>query len=232
MTDNIRLRFENWYKTLLGQYNDNAAVKGFMGRSGTKQEALALVRNVCKSHLCSPQILSFLYAVTPPNSADHIRDNLLEELGLYDETLSHPDLLRRLGEAAGFSQSEWMAVEGESEQVLKNKISEPIMFGTMTELGLSVMIEVFGFEWFLSRESGNIGKRLSQLLNLNGHDLEWFFHHSEVDVEHAEQGLDTLVDYVNYFSVDEDTLINIVEITMRDNIFLKRYFDLQVKTSL
>lgn len=232
MANNIRLRFENWYKTLLNQYNNHPVVKDFMSPKGTKQEGLELVRNICKSHLRSPQILGFLYAVTPPDSADHIRDNLLEELGLHDEMLSHPDLLRRLREAAGFTQAGWRAVEEESAQVLKNKISEPIMFGTMTELGLSVMIEVFGFEWFLSRESSNIGKRLSKILNLNDYDLEWFFHHSEVDIEHAEQGLDTLVGYVNYFSVDDETLINIVEITLRDNIFLKRYFDLQVKTRL
>jgi pyrroloquinoline quinone (PQQ) biosynthesis protein C len=67
---------------------------------------------------------------------------------------------------------------------------------------------------------------------LSRDDLAWFHHHAEVDIAHAQQGLDTLVDYTTYYGIDDESVRTIAEITFRDNIFLKRYFDLQVETAL
>lgn len=228
----MRAQFEDWYRKLHQQYRSDPTVQHFLSPEATKAEALALARNVCKAHLRSPQILGFLYALAAPASVGHIKENLLEELGLHDDHCSHPELLRRLGQAIGFEAKEWAEIEAEAEQVLKNKIQEPVMFGTMMESGLNVMLEVFGFEWFLAREASTLGKRLRELLGLSQDDLEWFFHHSEVDIAHAEEGLDTLVDYVSYFGLDADSVRNIGEITLRGNIFLRRYFDVQAETGL
>lgn len=106
------------------------------------------------------------------------------------------------------------------------------MFGTLVETGLSVMLEVFGFEWVLARESRKLGDALKHYLNLDAKSLEWFYHHSEVDIGHAEQGLDTLVDYATYYAIDPGAVRTIAEITFRDNIYLKRYFDLQVEAKI
>jgi pyrroloquinoline quinone (PQQ) biosynthesis protein C len=225
-----RKQFEGWYKTLHQQFSSHPEYEKIAKRQITKTEALALVQRVCKAHLRSPQILGFLYAIVSPSSREHLEHNLLEELGReHDGEPSHPDLLRRLGDAIGLGQKEWHALEVSAEQVLRNKASEPLMFGTLVETGLNIMLEVFAFEWVLARESRKMGEAIQEILSLETKALEWFYHHSEVDIAHAEQGLDTLVEYVRYYQLDDDSVKTIAEITFRDNIFLKRYLDLQIE---
>jgi len=228
-----RRQFESWYAALHEQLVADPMYVAFVNRRAERADALRLVRLVCKAHLRSPQILGFLYAIVPPGSRESLEHNLLEELGREHEgEPSHPDLLRRLGAAIGLSASEWQQLESGAEQVLRNKAVEPLLFGTLVETGLNVMLEVFAFEWMLSRESRRIGESLKHYLELGEQDLEWFYHHSEVDIAHAEQGLDTLVDFTTYYSLDAETVRTIAEITFRENIFLKRYFDVQVEAVL
>src|SRR5207249_7420816 len=55
------------------------------------------IENVVRAHLRSPQLLAFLYALAPPAAAADLQHNLLEELGLEEESARpHPDLLRDL----------------------------------------------------------------------------------------------------------------------------------------
>ncbi len=224
---------EGWYKRLHEQFSSHATYKKFIGKTGSKPEAEAFVKRVCKAHLRSPQVLGFVYAVTSPKSRHHIEHNLLEELGHESPgDPSHPLLLKQLAKAMGVSDHTWTTYEDEAEQVLRNKTIEPIMFGTLMETGLNVMLEVFAFEWMLARESRHMGTALKHYLGLEEKDLEWFYHHSEVDIAHAEQGLDTLVDYLTYFKIDDETVRTVAEITFRENVFLKRYFDLQVEFML
>lgn len=228
-----RSQFEAWYRQLHAQLIQHSTYRSFVEHKGSRDEALQVVRQVCKAHLRSPQILSFLYAITPPKSRGHVEHNLLEELGHeHPGEPSHPELLRTLGAAIGLSQRQWAELEQAAEQVLRNKAVEPLLFGTLVENGLSVMLEVFAFEWMLARESRRMGDALAKALALSFESLTWFYHHSEVDIAHAEQGLDTLVDYVTYYGVEPETVQTIVEMTFRDNIFLKRYFDLQVEAGL
>lgn len=219
--------FESWYTRLYQQFKEHNTYQQFLHLSDGRSEAITLIENVCRSHLCSPKILAFLYSITSPNSEKHIQENLLEEIGLQDGEPSHPELLRQLGYATGLIGAKWQAVEEGAELVLKNKIAEPLMFGSIKETGFNIMLEVFAFEWFLSRESSNLGRLLKKYLRLSDSDLTWFFHHSEVDISHAEEGLKTLDNYVQYYEFDKDTIINIGEITFRENIYLKRYFDIQ-----
>lgn len=228
-----RETFEKWYKSLHEQLIDNPSYLNLIDCKSSREETIGFVKRICRAHLRSPQILGFLYAVSPPNSRLHVEHNLLEEMGYEHEGApSHPDLLKRLGTAVGLSDSEWANLEQSAEQVIRNKGSEPLMFATLAESGLNVMLEVFSFEWVLARESRKIGVALQSILGLEKNDLEWFFHHSEVDIAHAEQGLDTLVDYVSYYELDNEAVEIIAEITFRDNVFLKRYFDLQVESMI
>lgn len=228
-----REQFEAWYLALHRQLTRHPTYDAFIAKKASRNDALAFVHLVCKSHLRSPHILAFLYAIAPPDSRLHLEHNLLEELGReHDGEPSHPELLRRLGKAIGLSDLLWSQLEASAELVLRNKATEPQMFGTMVETGLNVALEVFAFEWMLARESRRIGDALQHYLGLNAESLAWFYHHSEVDIAHAEQGLDTLVAYTAYYQLDDDTVRTIAEITFRDNIFLKRYFDLQVPADL
>jgi hypothetical protein len=228
-----RSEFESWYAELHAQFVAHPAYAALVRHEAGRDAALHLVRLVCRTHLRSPQILGFLYAIVPPRSRESLEHNLLEELGREHESEpSHPELLRRLGMAVGLDAAQWRALEEGAEQVLRNKATEPLMFGTLVEIGFAVMLEVFAFEWMLARESRRIGDALRHQLGLSAQDLDWFYHHSEVDIGHAEQGLDALVDYTTHYRLDPETVRTIAEITFRENIFLKRYFDLQVEAAL
>lgn len=182
------------------------------------------IANLCKAHLKSPQILAFLYSVSPPAAVANIQHNMLEELGLDDEGICHPDLLLQLAKAAGFDAQQRDALIQGAQDQLRSLCTDPLMFGTIKELGLSVLLEVTCFEWMLSRLSSRIGKALETHRGLPSKSLEWFYHHSEVDIRHAEEGVTSVVDYVRYYDINADELEIILDITFRENVFIKRYF--------
>jgi pyrroloquinoline quinone (PQQ) biosynthesis protein C len=185
------------------------------------------IARLCRTHLNSPQILAFLYSLAPPRVAESLEHNLLEELGLDDDKgISHPELLLRLAQAAGFDESERAELRAQSQDELQRLCTDPILFGTLRELGLAVLLEVTCFEWMLSR----LGKPLADLLakhhRLSKDALLWFTHHSEVDQRHAEEGLEAVVEYSSYYELAEPDLRLIAELVFRENVFLKRYFNL------
>jgi pyrroloquinoline quinone (PQQ) biosynthesis protein C len=76
----------------------------------------------------------------------------------------------------------------------------------------------------LSRLASRIGRFLAEHHKLPAEALVWFSHHSEVDIRHAEEGLDSVVDYVGYYEFTNEDLRSIIELTFRENVFVKRYF--------
>ncbi len=228
----VAVAVEAWFQSLYERCRDHEVCQNLLQRRVSAEEALQFIASVASSHLRSPQILAFLYAASPKRGREHVFHNLCEELGLEDEGPSHPDLLRRLGHAAGLQEERWTRIEQEADIVLKSNMCEPFLFGSMRDVALSVMLEVVGFEWFLARMSRDFGEALQDILGLSREDLDWFFHHSDVDIEHAQQGLDVIEAYVEEFEVDRETLQNIAEISFRDNIFLKRYFGVEQSETL
>jgi pyrroloquinoline quinone (PQQ) biosynthesis protein C len=182
------------------------------------------IANLCQTHLKSPQILAFLYAVAPPQVATSIQHNMLEELGLDEQGISHPGLLHKLAQEAGFTKEMRSSLELAAHEQLRQMCTEPLLYETLKDLGLSVLLEVTCFEWMLSRLAGRMGQALSQYRGLSHESLEWFFHHSQVDIHHAEEGLNSVVKYIEYYEVDLDDLEAIIDIVFRENIFIKRYF--------
>jgi hypothetical protein len=192
--------------------------------SAGRQDYDAFIAGVCRTHLKSPQILAFLYSVAPPMVAGQIKHNMLEELGLDDAGVSHPALLMRLVELAGFSPKTRRALEAEAQDNLRRMCTDPILYGTFKEVGLGVLIEVTCFEWMLSRLASRIARFLRTHRQLSDESLQWFSHHSEVDLRHADEGLDAVVEYLHYYEFDDFAATSILEITFRENPFLKRYF--------
>ncbi|MBC7795725.1 MAG: iron-containing redox enzyme family protein [Pyrinomonadaceae bacterium] len=180
--------------------------------------------NICRTHLRSPQIVAFLFAVAPPAAAENLKENMLEEMGLDDAGVSHPTLLIELAAAIGFDEAGRKRLETAAQDELRRIITDPILFGTLKEVGLNVMLETVAFEWMLSRISSRIADFLSKHRNLSESSLEWFRHHSEVDIRHAEEGLQAVVDYINYYEIDAPDVETIIDVTFRENVFIKRYF--------
>jgi pyrroloquinoline quinone (PQQ) biosynthesis protein C len=76
----------------------------------------------------------------------------------------------------------------------------------------------------LSRTASRISRFLAAHRGLAGAALAWFDHHSEVDIQHAEEGLDSLEKYAAYYGYERMEVETIVEMTLRENVFIKRYF--------
>ena len=183
------------------------------------------IQAVCRTHLKSPQILAFLYSAAPPAAAGNIKHNMLEELGLDEEgATAHPALLFDLAAAIGLDESEREKLESAAAEKLRQFVTEPILFGTLKEVGLSVLLETASFEWMLSRLAGRMADFLSKHRGLSHENLRWFYHHSEVDIRHAEESLQAAVDYIEFYEFHSADVEIILDVTFRENVFIKRYF--------
>lgn len=184
----------------------------------------AFIENLARAHLRSPQLLAFLYALAPPAAAGDLRHNLLEELGLADaQGRPHPDLLRDLLAGAGLAHR-LPQVEAAADEDLRRLVTEPLLFGTLREVGLAALTEIVAFEFMLARVAGRLARALAAHRGLPASALAWFTHHSEVDIGHAEQGLAGLEAYARYYDFTEDEALTIVELALRENVFLRRYW--------
>jgi pyrroloquinoline quinone (PQQ) biosynthesis protein C len=221
---NLHNYIESRYTEQVKFFENSDVFQRFDSGAADSQFYDNFIANLCHSHLKSPQILAFLYAVAPPQVAASIQHNMLEELGLDEQGISHSGLLHKLAKAAGFTQEMRSSIEFAAHEQLRQMCTEPLLYETLKDLGLSVLLEVTCFEWMLSRLAGRMGQALSQYRGLSHESLEWFFHHSEVDILHAEEGMDSVVKYIEYYDFDPEDLEAIIDITFRENIFIKRYF--------
>lgn len=182
------------------------------------------IANLCRMHLKSPQILAFLFSVAPPAAIENIRHNLFEELGLEETEISHPALLLEVAAAAGFDGPARAKLENAAQEELRRIVSDPILFGTLREVGLSVLLETTAFEWMLSRLAGRMERFLRDHRRMLSKNLRWFHHHSEVDIRHAEEGLQSIADYIEFYEFEPADVEIIVDVTFRENVFIRRYF--------
>ena len=193
------------------------------GRAAPEQYD-AFIESLARAHLRSPQLLAFLYALAPPAAAADLRHNLLEELGLEDETgRPHPDLLKDLLAGAGLAHL-LGHVEAQADDDIRRVVVDPLLYGSLREVGLAALAEIVAFEYMLARVSGRLARALATHRGLPVSALAWFTHHSEVDVGHAAQGLDGLEAYVRYYDFTEDEALAIVETALRENVFTRRYW--------
>jgi hypothetical protein len=184
----------------------------------------AFIENVARAHLRSPQLLAFLYALAPPAAASDLLHNLLEELGRdEDGARPHPDLLRELLAGAGLAHR-LARIEAEADEDIRRIVVEPLLYGTLREVGLAALAEIVAFEYMLARVSGRLARALATYRRLPAAALTWFTHHSEVDVRHAAQGLADLEAYARYYELADDEALTIVELALRDGVFARRYF--------
>lgn len=205
----------------LTEFEDFAALES--GRA-SRDDYDRFIGRIARTHLRSPQILAFLYAFAPPEAAPNLAHNMLEEMGIEEESgVAHPSLLRVLVEGAGLAQ-QLGNLERAAQDDLRQTIADPILYGTLREVGLAALVEVVAFEHMLSRVASRIAAALARHRGLSAASLEWFTHHSEVDIKHAEQGLDNVVTYVRYYEFSDQDALAICDVTLRENVFVKRYF--------
>lgn len=221
---NLRQRVESEYARQSEDFASSAIFQALEKGEASLEDYDLFIEGVCRSHLKSPHILAFLFALAPPERAHDLEHNMLEELGLDGEGVSHPSLLFKLMEAAGFDERRRASLEREAVEELRRTVASPILYGTLKELGLSVLLETVAFEWMLSRVAPRIAYALRDYRRLPAEALQWFYHHSEVDLRHAEEGLDAIEAYARFYEIDAVDAETILELTFRENVFLKHYF--------
>ena len=220
----LRSAIETLFARLVESLTAAAEFQALENGTATPGQYDAFIENVTRAHLRSPQLLAFLYALAPPAAAGNLQHNLLEELGLEkDSGRPHPDLLRDLLRGAGLG-GRLATLEAQADEDIRRIVVDPLLYGTLREVGLAALTEIVAFEYMLSRVSDRIARALATHRRLPEPALEWFTHHSEVDIHHAEQGLADLEAYVQYYDFSAVDALTIVEMTLRENVFARRYF--------
>lgn len=220
----LRARIEKLYAEQVVELTDCTGFEALESGRASREDYDRFIERVVRSHLKSPQLLAFLYALAPPDAAVSLLHNMLEELGIDEVSgMAHPSLLRQLAVGAGLAQR-LPELEACAADDIRQIVVDPLLYGTLKEVGLAALCEITAFEYMLSRVASRIARALAAHRGLSPETLEWFTHHSEVDIEHAEQGLANLEVYIRYYEFPEEHATAILELTMRENVFIKRYF--------
>lgn len=220
----LRSAIESQYAKSTQELVETAEFARLEAGTASREEYDTFIANVVRSHMKSPKILAFLYAVAPPEATGDLLHNLLEELGIEEEDgTSHPDLMKNVATGAGLGHL-LPQLEELAQDDMRAIIVDPLLYGSFREVGFAVLVETVAYEWMLSRTASRIARFLKAHREMSDQSLEWFTHHSEVDIQHAEEGLDSLVKYTEYYNFAPDEADTIVEMTLRENVFIKRYF--------
>jgi hypothetical protein len=212
----LRAQIERLFAKQVSELTDCADFQALENGTAAKEDYDRFIANVVRAHINAPQFVAFLYALAPPVAAESRLQNLLEEL-------HHPSLLRQFAAGAGLAQR-LPELEALAADDVRRAMVEPLLYGTLKDLGLAALCEVVAFEYMLSRIATRIVEVLAAHRGLSAVALKWWTEHSEVDVQHAEQGLDDLEAYVRHYGFTEQDATTILEMTMRENVFIKRYF--------
>lgn len=220
----MRTLIEKAFSNQVDQLTGSPSFRRLESGDAPQAEYDAFIANLIRTHVKSPQLVAFLYALAPPDASEDALHNLLEEIGIEEESgVAHPTMLHALAAGAGLS-SGLPELEREATNDLRRIASEPLLFATLKEVGLAALCEVVAFEFMLSRVASRIERALAVHRGLTSEALMWFHHHSEVDVAHAEQGVSHIERYVRYYGFAEDDARAIIEMTLRENVFIRRYF--------
>jgi hypothetical protein len=220
---NFRNEIELLYRRAVNEFTACPDFKAIEAGTAGKSDYDRFIMNVVRTHLRSPQLLAFLFSVSPPRAYSNLLHNMLEELGLdNDSCVSHPALLRELAEGAGLG-TQLPEVEARAAADVRQVIVDPILYPSLRDVGLAAMVEIEAFEYMLSRVASRIARALASHRGLSSQTVRWFTYHSEVDIEHAEQGLGNLEAFIAYYNIEVEDALTIAEIAMRENVFIKRY---------
>jgi Iron-containing redox enzyme len=211
----LRDHVETLYEEQVAEFLTHPEFRALESGTASPEAYDDFAANVVRAHLKASQLVAFLYAVAPPASADGRLQNLLDEL-------HHPGLLRQFAVGAGLADR-LPEVEAMAADDIRRVVAEPLLYGTLKDLGLAALCEIVAFEYMLTRIAGRIAAALTTHRGLSPKTLTWWTEHAEVDREHAEQGLADLEAYVRFYDFDPEDARAIVEMTLRENVFIKRY---------
>jgi len=223
LRSDVETLFSKHVFEFIGGANFHALESG----QASREDYTRFIENVTRAHLKSPQRLAFLFALAPPDVADDLAHNILKELSPKKDSDGAPSsLLKQLAVGAGLAPR-LPELEALAADDIRQLIVDPLLHDSIKEVGLAVLCEITACEFMLIGVAGRIVQALALHCGLGPTTLEWFTHHSEADIQHAEQGLDNLMSYIRYHKFNETDALTTIEMTLGENIFIKRYFATQ-----
>jgi L-alanine-DL-glutamate epimerase-like enolase superfamily enzyme len=189
-----------------------------------QEEWRDFIGNVFRTHYLSSHIVALCFASLPSNAAALLQENLMEEMGRSETEKPHSALLLELARGAGFSEHEIEGLIADAQRQIAIFCATKVPLPTLRELCLSVLLETMSFEFMLSRCSSQISTALAQSYGLSQKALQWFELHSEVDIRHAEEGLEVIQDYIRFHEIADSSFKQILRATCKGNIFSRHYF--------
>jgi hypothetical protein len=181
------------------------------------------VRRVALTHLKAPQVLAFVWAISPPSIAPGIRRRMLEESGLEPDGLDSPARLERLLRAVGLGR-EVRELHLQAQQDLQQAITRPLRCRTLRDIGLAVLMDVAAFDYLLAALAARCVKFLRQHRGVPEDALGWFAQHREMGRGRAEESLDQVAAYMAHYDIAEAEAQPVVDAVLQGNVFLQRYF--------
>jgi hypothetical protein len=212
----LRERVEDLFERQVAELTASGEFRALESGAATPADYDRFLADVVRTHLKATEYVAFLCALAPPAASESRLRNLLEEL-------HHPGLLRQLAAGAGLG-GRLPELEAQAADDLRRLVVEPVLYRTLGELGLAAFCEVVAFEYMLARLAGRAVAFLAAHRGLGPAALRWWTEHADVDVRHAAEGLEDLETYARYYGLAGDDGLAIAELTLRENVFLRRYF--------
>ena len=211
----LRDRIEHLYDRHVDEFLATPEFRALESGEASPEAYQRFAANVVRTHLNASQLVAFLYALSPPAATESRLENLLEEL-------HHPGLLRQFAAGAGLADR-LPELEALAADDIRRVVADPLLYISLKELGLAAMTEIVAFEHMLSRIASRVAAALATHRGLSPRTLTWWTEHAELDRQHAEQGLGDLETYVRYYEIEPEDAGAIVEMALRENVFVKRY---------
>lgn len=213
---NLRAHLEELFETQAAELAGSGAFRALETGAAAPGDYDRFVAAVVRTHLKATEYVAFLCALAAPESSESRLRNLLEEL-------HHPGLLRQMAAGAGLGDR-LPELETQAADDIRRLVVEPVLYRTLGEVGLAAFCEVVAFEFMLARLAGRIAAFLATNRGLGPVALRWWTEHAEVDIQHAAEGLADLEAYARYYGLANEDGLAIAQLTLRENVFLRRYF--------
>ncbi len=211
------------YEKATGEFIASAEFAALVGGRATPEFVREFARNVFRTHYLSAHIVALCFAALPSHAAALLKENLLEEMGRSDDEPPHSALLLKLAEGTGCTPAEIDQLIADARRRVSEFCATRVPMATLREICLAVLIETLSFEFMLARCSGKIAAALASHYAIAKASLSWFELHSEVDIRHAEEGLNVVADYLAFHQIS-DASFEIIQRAALNHVFTKHYF--------
>jgi hypothetical protein len=213
---NWRAELEALFETQVAELIASDAFRALETGAASHEDYDRFLGAVVRTHLKATEYVAFLCALAAPETSESRLRNLLEEL-------HHPGLLRQMAAGAGLGDR-LPELESQAADDIRRLVMEPLLYRTLGEVGLAAFCEVVAFEYMLARLAGRIATVLATRRGLGPVALRWWTEHAEVDVQHAAEGIADLETFARYYGLATQDGLAIAQLTLRENVFLRRYF--------